>query len=569
MAPLMVILIAASLLLREQLPGPFLAGHLSLWQASVLTLLGLVVIGALGHVAAAWCGRRLDRTGHFRWVDLAQRVLSATRWTAIAWHTAAVIAFGWLDAARLLTGNLILIDEMIAATPVLLTIVWTWWAMHPIDRRLREAALVGLLDRGDSVYAHPTRGRFVLLQTRHQLLVTLLPLGLLVAWAESCERLLRRFARGGQAESAADRAAAWLGLGATTRHGQPQTWFDRAGEWLGDPSVRSIVLAAAQLAGAAVIFVLMPLALRFIWDTVPLGAGPLRDRLLDLCRRHGVRVRDVLVWRTDGGMINGAVLGLLGRLRYVLLTDALLDRLPTEQIEAVMAHEVGHVRRRHMPWMIVGLLACVGGCLAAIDLTLMLLSRVVELPLWAMGEGLAGQGLTLGLLSLGLAAGMAIFGVVSRRFEWQADAFAVQHLSGHLPGHRCAAPAPAVTMEAVDAMAGALESVSRLNGLPRRRFGWRHGSIQTRVDNLRALVGVPADRLRIDRTAGRIKLGIGLTAIALVVLAVVIDAPAERPPTGRWTLGPGAPTKLKLTVDRTAYAASTGAAGVAASSSSR
>jgi hypothetical protein len=84
----------------------------------------------------------------------------------------------------------------------------------------------------------------------------------------------------------------------------------------------SVVIA--QLAGVVVIVAAMPLVMRLVWDTAPLADGPLRDRLAAICRSHRVKVRDLLVWRTHGTMINGAAMGIVGPARYILLSDALL-----------------------------------------------------------------------------------------------------------------------------------------------------------------------------------------------------------------------------------------------------
>ena len=42
----------------------------------------------------------------------------------------------------------------------------------------------------------------------------------------------------------------------------------------------------------------------------------------------------------------------LPHVRYILLSDLLLERMDDEQIEAVFAHEVGHVVHRHMAWYV-------------------------------------------------------------------------------------------------------------------------------------------------------------------------------------------------------------------------
>ena len=62
----------------------------------------------------------------------------------------------------------------------------------------------------------------------------------------------------------------------------------------------------------------------------------------------GVRCRDFRIWHTDRQVLNAAVAGLLPSVRTIFMTDALLLYLRDEEMEAVIAHELGHVRRRHL-----------------------------------------------------------------------------------------------------------------------------------------------------------------------------------------------------------------------------
>ncbi|QKK09010.1 MAG: hypothetical protein HND58_13120 [Planctomycetota bacterium] len=105
--------------------------------------------------------------------------------------------------------------------------------------------------------------------------------------------------------------------------------------WVVDRDVIVYGSVGLQLLGVVALLAFLPLALRLLWDTVPLGPGGLRDGLVAMCGRYRVRVRNILVWRTHGAMINGAVVGLLPRLRYIVLTDALLETLSGAQVEAV------------------------------------------------------------------------------------------------------------------------------------------------------------------------------------------------------------------------------------------
>jgi STE24 endopeptidase len=244
---------------------------------------------------------------------------------------------------------------------------------------------------------------------------------------------------------------------------------------------------------------------------VRLAPGAMRDRLIQMCRSQGVSVRDLLVWRTHGSMSNGAVVGVLGPLRYILLTDALLDSLSEREVEAVMAHEIAHVRHRHMIWLALAMLASVG-VFASVAATV---AEVAGLGSARGGDVTLWEWLIAGAA---FAAGLTAFGFVSRRFEWQSDAFAVQHLSGarrrREPGE-AAAPIAVVAPAAIVAMVGALESVARLNHIPVRKFSWRHGSIASRIERLRGLGGRRTDELPIDRAVRVIK------AVTLVVVGVL------------------------------------------------
>jgi STE24 endopeptidase len=247
--------------------------------------------------------------------------------------------------------------------------------------------------------------------------------------------------------------------------------------------------------------------MRYVWRTRRLEDGELRRDLLELCAAHRVRVRELLVWDTHGVLVNGAVMGVAGAMRFVLLSDGLLGGLTRDEVEAVAAHEVGHVRRRHIPWLAGAVvsslvLAGAGADRAALAITG---HRVQEGP-WLLAIGAAM-----------LVAGGLVLSLVNRRLDLEGEAFAAQHLSGARPGDGDVEVTPA----AAGAMEGALAAVARLNHIPAEAPSFRHGSIASRRRRLRALVGRRADRLPIDRTAARIKAAIALGVVATVVLVAL------------------------------------------------
>ncbi|HZL70514.1 MAG TPA: M48 family metallopeptidase [Candidatus Limnocylindrales bacterium] len=102
-----------------------------------------------------------------------------------------------------------------------------------------------------------------------------------------------------------------------------------------------LFLLMAQLAPV----VLMPIFYRF----QPLENDGLRDRLTRLGERAGTRVRGVYEWKLSekSKKANAALTG-MGSTRRIILSDTLLQHYSDDEIEAVLAHELGHHVRRHI-----------------------------------------------------------------------------------------------------------------------------------------------------------------------------------------------------------------------------
>ncbi|MGD2063494.1 MAG: M48 family metallopeptidase [Nitrospirota bacterium] len=196
--------------------------------------------------------------------------------------------------------------------------------------------------------------------------------------------------------------------------------FDRfgPGAWVYGWTVTILFLLAVQYLAPAWI---MPLFLRF----TPLEDGELREAILALARRVGFPVRGIYV--TDGSRrstkANAFFTG-LGRHKRIALFDTLVDGHPVDEVVAVVAHEIGHYKRRHV---LQGTLLSI----AHTGLLFGLLSLCLTRP---------GLFAAFGVEHLSVYAGLVFFGllytpvemilslllrVVSRRNEYQADRFAV------------------------------------------------------------------------------------------------------------------------------------------------
>ena len=81
----------------------------------------------------------------------------------------------------------------------------------------------------------------------------------------------------------------------------------------------------------------------------PLENPALTERLLELSRRAGTRVKGVFEWKLSekSKKANAALMG-LGNTRRIILSDTLLEQFQDEEVEAVLAHELGHHVHRHI-----------------------------------------------------------------------------------------------------------------------------------------------------------------------------------------------------------------------------
>lgn len=428
------------------------------------------VLALLGWLGCRWAMKRIDTrpSSVTRTLDRLDLWLAIVRWTTVAGFFANIYLLGWLDWLQVRTGHAVLLGDLALLVPALGVPVLTWWAYYPIDRRMREATLMRSLDTAQPVAAIWSRGQYLLSQLRHNVLLLTLPLLVILGWMEALELWAKH----------------------SVFIADYEGWF--------------------AAGGALAIFALAPLGVKLALDVVPLPHGPLRDRLLVLCTRYHISVRQLLLWRTYGGVINGAVMGLFGRVRFILLTDGLLDRLTDGEIEAVMAHELGHVKRRHMVWMAVCAIAALA--VSALILRLAIPDALADRILHLTGTE-AGVDAVVMIGSLMIWG--VLFGFISRRFERQADTFAVQHLSRSYPDPTLGPDV--IHPAAIEVVSSALRRVAMLNHIPLDRPSWRHGSMGWRIGYLQTLAGRPVDGVPIDRTIRRIRWAcvVALAAVAL------------------------------------------------------
>jgi STE24 endopeptidase len=160
-------------------------------------------------------------------------------------------------------------------------------------------------------------------------------------------------------------------------------------------------------------------------DFTALPAGQLREDLLALAERDGVPVDEVLVadasQRTTA--LNAYVSG-FGSSRRIVVYDTLLRDATPEQVELVVAHELGHAEARDV--LTGTLLAALGGAAAVCLLALLLSWRPLLRRAGADGPGDPRiVPLLLALAAVGSLLAAPASNLVSRRIEARADVHAL------------------------------------------------------------------------------------------------------------------------------------------------
>lgn len=161
----------------------------------------------------------------------------------------------------------------------------------------------------------------------------------------------------------------------------------------------------------------------------PLPPGNLRDRVEALLARCGFRSSGLFVMDGSRRSSHGnAYFTGFGASKRVVFFDTLLERLTPSETEAVLAHELGHYRRRHVMQRIAALFV-----LSLLFLALLGWFRNASWFYQAMGLPLTAPDSALALILFMLVAPVFSFplqplmSLYSRKHEFEADAYAADH----------------------------------------------------------------------------------------------------------------------------------------------
>ena len=159
----------------------------------------------------------------------------------------------------------------------------------------------------------------------------------------------------------------------------------------------------------------------------PLPESDLKQRITGLLERCGFTAKGLFVMDGSKRSAHGnAYFTGLGRAKRIVFFDTLIDKLQPAEVEAVLAHELGHFKHRHI-WKRIAMMAVISLGL------LWLLGQLIAEPWFYQGLGVATPSTAMALLLFSQVLPVFLFpitplgSILSRRHEYEADAYAASH----------------------------------------------------------------------------------------------------------------------------------------------
>ena len=249
-----------------------------------------------------------------------------------------------------------------------------------------------------------------------------------------------------------------------------------------------------------------PALVQKFWRCKPLENGYHRSRIEGLCQRAGLTYANILYWPIFGGkMITAGVMGLIRKFRYILVTPSLLNLLEPEEVDAVIAHEIGHIKKKHLLFYLVFFVGYM--LLSYVTFDILIFAIIYTKPVfWFISKtGLSQTTVVSGISSIVIICIFLIyfrfiFGFFMRNFERQADTYVYALFDSAKP------------------LITTLEKIAATSGQSAEKPNWHHFSIRQRIDYLRKCETNSSWTTRHD---GKVKKSIGVYLTCLFLLGIL------------------------------------------------
>jgi len=421
-----------------------------------------VLLGWLGSTLSS-LRKKLEDLAHWR---------SLSRWFFQGWllggHACLVFIFGLREIIKNSVPGMVQVPvacDMLAMLPFFFSILGNWIMGYRIYLHTRKMLNLKLESRKLPSTPVWTLREFLVFNARHDVLFVVVPMFLIKGLMDAVE----------------------MSFVATFPEG----------------TTRDTAIIISLVALAAMFLITSPLAIVKIWSTSPMPDGDLRDSLEDICSKKNISFRNMLVWKSKGTLANAAVIGIIPGARYILISDAVLERLSTREILAVFAHELGHIINRHIFYMTLFVLSSMTLCYIAGWLVSAALLETTTI----------NMDTSIGFFVL-LAALAWFFGLgpVSRQFEHQCDAYSAWMMGQESDNKN---GEDKITPEGAKVFAKALKKLVELGGEGLRRKNLRHGRAIHRICKVQHLASIGASMEDVNRRVRRTKI------LLLVITAIM------------------------------------------------
>ncbi len=256
-----------------------------------------------------------------------------------------------------------------------------------------------------------------------------------------------------------------------------------------------------------IVVIIGPLLIQKSWGCKPLEKGIERTRIEAFCQKANLEFAEILTWPLFGGrMITAGVMGLVRKFRYLLVTPALLQFLDPQELDAVIAHEIGHVKKKHLVFYLFFLATLIltvfhlqiliSQVLLAVVLNVKSLSFLMDGQKGRLFAAIPSFEIFLFIFLCAIYF-RYIFGYFMRNFEREADIHVYEFWDNAGP------------------LISSFKKIVTISGQSPEKPNWHHFSIKERVDYL---IKCDTDRRWITHHQRKVKISIVIYLVGIIVI---------------------------------------------------
>lgn len=266
------------------------------------------------------------------------------------------------------------------------------------------------------------------------------------------------------------------------------------------------------------LLIILPPLIPRVWRCTPLPQDQLYREIEDFCGQLHFSATFLHWPLMQGKALTAGVVGFLPGLRYILLTPGIIQYMDRDQLKAILAHEIAHIKHGHILkyiFLVISFSLCLGFLTEPLVYVILSLKPLIILTLndFISPDLLFSLVSSLPVLVVVVIFFRFIFGFFIRNFERQADLFTIAPMQGAAP------------------LISAFENISHLTGTEKAKSCWHHFGLGERIE---ALKKGDADTQYIAQHNRKVRLSLLLYACAITATVVYGTAISSKNPQQEW-----------------------------------